>query len=201
MGGLPCCELDASKMTISLLKNSIEGDRKKVKDNAPETYVTIEEVMLKDEGAVTFSPAAFTLKGLHFRVLVEMVGSSSEIAKEVGAEAAKGMMNKAGLGEGAQAALGNAADKAGAGISAMKNKMGATPQPKAGQEIKSFVVKLTVDMNKDMNNDDVQVTVRDLETDVKAMQSALNNPTIKKHIENGISRKVSEVAQEKMAKK
>lgn len=188
-------------MTIALLKAKAEGDRKKVKDAAPETYVTIEEVILKEEGTVTFSPANFTLKGLNFRVLVEMVGSSSDIAKEVGAEAAKNMMNKAGLGEGGQAALGAAASKVGAGAGALKSKMGATPQPKAGEEIKAFIVKMTVDMHKDMNNDDVQVTVGDLETDVKSMQKALNNPTIKKHIEAGISRKVTEVAQEKLAKK
>merc|ERR1719191_1442623 len=103
------------------------------------------------------------------------------------------MMAKAGLGDGAQAALGSAADKAGAGMSA--------PKAKAGQEIKSFIVKLTVDMHKDMNVDDVQVTISDLETDVKAMQKALDTPAIRKQIEAGISRKVSEVAKEKMDEK
>lgn len=79
MGSICGCELDMSRATLSELKKRVEGDRRRV-HSAPKVFVTIEELILKDGGSITFSPLKFSLQGLEFNTLVEIQGTKRELA-------------------------------------------------------------------------------------------------------------------------
>eukprot|EP00746_Dinoflagellata_sp_MGD_P004259 gnl/MRDRNA2_/MRDRNA2_108213_c0_seq1.p1 gnl/MRDRNA2_/MRDRNA2_108213_c0~~gnl/MRDRNA2_/MRDRNA2_108213_c0_seq1.p1 ORF type:complete len:215 (-),score=65.18 gnl/MRDRNA2_/MRDRNA2_108213_c0_seq1:22-666(-) len=211
MGGvLACCEMGATKMNVAMMKAKMEGDRRKVEDS-PETFVTIEELILKDDGAVLFSPAKFTLQGIHFRVLVEMTGTAAEISKEIGQVAAMSLMDKAGLSDSTKDKIGSAAvtglNAVNSGVGALKDKMGKGGKAEAAKaddsqerQVKSFTVNLTVDMVKEFQQE-VEVKITDLSTSFPAMKKALEQEKIRKQIEKRLSAKATQVASEKLAAK
>merc|ERR1719235_182128 len=100
-----------------------------------------------------FNPMKFSMNGIEFNTLIEVIGSKAEIAKMVAADQANAAAGKLGV-----------ADKLG-GI--MDKVTGGSTVPTSGEK-QTFTVIVTVDMLKEFTQEAVKVTVKDIKSDMKA---------------------------------
>lgn len=197
-----------SSMSLLMLKKKLEGERKKV-NSRPEVHLTIQEFVLRDEGAIRFSPQEFSLSGLQVHAHVEIAGTQAQIAKELGKEAASRLLKKA-------------ASVIGKGKSKNKKKKGSKEEnstlvgkqlskndtPIDSEEplgsfdneakvVQTCNVELTLSMVKQAGNEKVSVAISELVVGQNSFASpsvakkALNNPRITSLIESGIARVVT----------
>eukprot|EP00929_Paragymnodinium_shiwhaense_P038687 TRINITY_DN20415_c0_g1_i1.p2 TRINITY_DN20415_c0_g1~~TRINITY_DN20415_c0_g1_i1.p2 ORF type:complete len:202 (+),score=71.83 TRINITY_DN20415_c0_g1_i1:89-694(+) len=185
MGNLPCCEIDVTGVTLAEMKKKIE-DKGKIKvKSVPETYVTVEELVVKDGGAITFAPNKFKLQNIEFQNFIEITGSKSEIVKQVAADQAGKAMDKAGVTDAASKAMGMMSGVMGGG--------GSSPSGPSG-EVQSFKLAVTVDLERVIGEETVRVTVKDFKSDMSAVTALFSVDAVKKFLEDAISKKATEVA-------
>lgn len=193
-----CClnfELDATDTTLGELKRRLEGPARLV-NQEPEVYVTIEELAMKEGGAVTFSRQKFALHGLEFHVNIEVRGTPADFAKLAAGKA----MDKVGMEKQKDAIRGLKKDVKGALMaSPAGDLLGKAKQvvdrAKDKFDIGTHKVKMVcvVDMCKAFGEDDVKVTVKDFKTDRKIINKVLSSDRARHFIEEAISIKVGEI--------
>mmetsp|Transcript_79406 Transcript_79406/g.233309 ORF Transcript_79406/g.233309 Transcript_79406/m.233309 type:complete len:239 (+) Transcript_79406:55-771(+) len=202
---LSCCDEATTQVGLESLKRGLEGKRIKAKTNPqtePEVYVTIVEVSKKDAAVIKFSPAKFTLRDLVFKTEVEIIGSKSELAAKAamkGADVAMGKMAVSGDKKGK--VIGGISKAAGAALSAkdaVKSSLGMGDSSGETQRVK---VDITVDMTKEMGVQEVEVAIKDFHTDMVLLEKVMGSEKLRKHMENAMSQKASEVATKMAAQK
>mmetsp|Transcript_24033 Transcript_24033/g.81156 ORF Transcript_24033/g.81156 Transcript_24033/m.81156 type:complete len:240 (-) Transcript_24033:459-1178(-) len=209
MGNFCPCELDVTEVTFAEMKKRMEGETRQVRRN-PAVFVTIHEVTLEGGGSIKFSPQKFSLRGLEIYTTVEVKGTAAELTAFAAGKAQDVAMEKLFMSAKTKASIKAAQDKAAAaggkvagGVMLSMGKIGAAISSKAGgmmDSVKKVKVHVTVDMHKEFGTEEVQVTVRGFQSDVKVVGAILTVDKAKLVVEAAISQKASEVAT-KMAKK
>mmetsp|Transcript_102079 Transcript_102079/g.288280 ORF Transcript_102079/g.288280 Transcript_102079/m.288280 type:complete len:239 (-) Transcript_102079:173-889(-) len=206
-----------TNMTMHMLKQKVEGERRKV-NRRPEVYITVQEFVLQDDGAIAFSPQEFSLSGLRVHAFVEIIGTQRQIAKELGQEAAARLLKRAGSWFGRKKKKTNetrdAREKATlvgkqSSPAASGGDAGEVQQEDDDDEhevVQTCVVELTLRMSKQAQDEKVKVKISDLSvgentfTSTKVAQKALGNPRIRTMIEAGISKVVMHAFTKKLRK-
>jgi len=187
----------------------------------PELWVTIKELILKDNGDMAFTATKFCLQGLRVRVNVELIGPTAEIVEEIGSQAALKLLDKVGV---SSAGMGEFAGKEFSSRGSSKQKLvpnsislievkerpvpttnrvgGGSGKWTGGSEHKSFEVLVTMNMARELGDDEeVVVEVNDFDTSYAPAKATLENQTIRKNIETALSSKATEVINSKINKK
>uniref|UniRef100_A0A7S1RRJ7 Uncharacterized protein n=1 Tax=Alexandrium catenella TaxID=2925 RepID=A0A7S1RRJ7_ALECA len=196
-----CCDEAASQVGLEAMKMGLVGKRMKAKTNPttePEVYVTIVEISKKGEGMIRFSPAKFTLRDLVIKTDVELIGSKSELAAKAAMKGADVAMGKMALDTDKKGKVLSSLEKAtSAAVSAkdkMKGSLGIGPKPDDEPRKHHIKVEVTVDMTKEMGSEEVLVNIKDFHTDMFLLEKAMSSEKLRKHMENTMSEKATEVA-------
>lgn len=214
-----CCESTAPVFTIQLFKEQLETSRRKMKEDKPEVWVLVKEVLLKDDALPSFSPAKFQLQAYQVEVQVEITGSNLQIVQEIGMETAMKLMDKVGVSASTKRAgsefngkLPTGSTQKVAGSTSLietRERKDDGPEKVAsgaggwekGEEAKVFDVKAVFTMTKELGEEEVSVHVRDMETMVGGNRVSIQSESLRKHIEGALSKRASEiVAQQGQAK-
>jgi len=206
-----CCEATVPVFTLSLFKEQLEGSRKKMKEEKPEVWVTLKEIVLKDDAQSSFSPAKFQLQGITVEAEVSITGSNLQIVQEMGSETALKLMDKVGVSASTKRVGSEFNGKLPSGnnqkVAGSTSLIEARERPvegpervavgsggwEKGEEEKVFDVKAMFTMTKELGEDEVNVHVRDLESGVNGMRTSIQSETIRKHIEGALTKRAGEI--------
>mmetsp|Transcript_41321 Transcript_41321/g.95692 ORF Transcript_41321/g.95692 Transcript_41321/m.95692 type:complete len:219 (-) Transcript_41321:110-766(-) len=205
---LGCCGAHAATLSLQLLREKLEGDRRRMNDR-PEVWVTIVQVVFKDCPETTFSPAKFSLEGLRAHTTFEITGSSQQIIREIGDQAALKLMDKVRV---------FASSKLPSELTGSSRK-GSTEVPakvlphvpnRAGtwdsKETKTFDLYAIMNMIRDPGRDEVRVEIKELEAEVFAdggcsKRVSLQSSELKKYIEGACCKRAWEVISQQVNEK
>lgn len=219
MGTICSCEMDVAPVTLSEMKRRMEGNKRRVQSK-PDIYVTIDELILHDDGSMKFSPIKFTLSGLKVHCTVEVEGTASEMASLLARKGTEAAMTKVGCSQEAKDQVKDmqhaVEGKVGGAISSAKNAIFSLKHhvaEKVGVEhsasssgtgssfpIKKFKIDVVVNMVKEFDTEEVRVVLKDFHAELKVLQAVMSIERVKDIIEREISFKATQVATQ-MAKK
>mmetsp|Transcript_102795 Transcript_102795/g.331674 ORF Transcript_102795/g.331674 Transcript_102795/m.331674 type:complete len:223 (+) Transcript_102795:224-892(+) len=192
-------------MSMRVLKQRMEGERRRV-NRRPEVYLTVRELALQDDGAITFSTREFSLSGLRVHALVEITGTHAQIARDLGQEAASRLWKKA---TGLVRSKPGPAAPAGEAATLVGKRSDPAAEAEAGQggpAVQTCVVELTLSVSKEAGEERVRARIKDLEvgentfTSKATAKRALGNARVRAMIEAGISKVVRHALSKKLNK-
>jgi len=203
-------------ISINLIKERMEaGERRQVKTK-PEVWITILEVLTKDDIPEMLNPNRFDIKASRARCEVEVKGTHTQIVQELGAEIALKLMEKVNIhgklsvgGKQANELFGNdrsASPKARqvsptSSLSLIEVKERADVPDRIGsgrvewdrgEQSKSFEVTACFDMARTVD-EEVAVVVRALECLVNGSTSLLTNENLKSYVSETLNFQASEI--------
>jgi len=200
MGSMLCCQADATRVSLMEMKRRLEGATQRVLRD-PGVLVTIDELVVCDGCAITFSPSKFTLKGLHLHTTVKVRGGPAEIAKL----AALTDLEMAPIWQDDKATAMFATSQAGAvGGSSMasfalatltRRLEGATDKAK-DLVTRTHSVRLSciASMVKEFGGDEVTVSVKSITSDHGLLEGVMHLDCAKQILERAISQQASGAA-------
>mmetsp|Transcript_114850 Transcript_114850/g.324591 ORF Transcript_114850/g.324591 Transcript_114850/m.324591 type:complete len:222 (+) Transcript_114850:87-752(+) len=191
------CEADATTYGIDELKRRLEGQTKviqPIKEIDPEVHVTFLEVTKADSGSIKFSPLKFTLRDLIFRTSVEVRGSNLQIAAAMATRGTAIAAKKAGASADTASKLMGGVMKTASKVIDAKDKAMDKLGIASNFSTKVVKVSVTVDLVKEHGAEEVQVKIKDFQTDHDVAEKVLTLDVIRKQVEAAISAKASEVA-------
>jgi len=182
----------ANEITLAQLKTSLEGSRQQEWES-PDVWVEILEVDLS-HGLEACDINIFSLKGLHVKIKVDIIGTVPQLAGMLAASSAKKAMDKVDVGENFVAqklglrslGLGSFAAK-----SASKAKAGLAGQAAAGSETKSADFDLKVDLEKTLGVAEVVARVEILNSSSDVLKKYLSDTTIQRYAEDALGKRVT----------
>ncbi|CAE7364238.1 unnamed protein product [Symbiodinium natans] len=196
-GACSCsCETDATYYALAELKNRLEGQTKVVQPDPridPKVHVTFLSVEKEDGGSVSFSPLKFTLRDLTFRTSCLVEGTKTRLAGAAAVKGATASCKKAGVSEGAAKSIVDSM------VSVAQKASSAADQAKEMLRLetateRTIKVDVTVDLVKELNVEEVSVSIKDFHTDVALAETILSIKTFRSFVERAISAKASEIA-------
>jgi hypothetical protein len=212
---------------MSSLKEGLIGTRRQMRVGKPDVFITINELLLQDDG--DFSAAQFSLKDLKVRCSVEVIGSNFEIVQELGSELALKLVDKVRMSSmpstgrdsknsellGAREAATSPTSKAkilgdqAHSIIQMKERdapvadriSGGTGDWDKTKETKAFDVEAVMDMCREIGDMQVAVEVRNIEAmGGKGKREPVRNKSFAKYLKDALSQRLTEILIDKEEK-
>jgi len=182
----------ANEFTLAQLKTSLEGSRQQELE-APDVWVEILEVDLS-QGLEACDINIFSLKGLHVKIKVDVIGTVPQLAGMMAASSAEKAMGKVDVGESLVArklgfrslGLGAFAAK-----SAANAKAAIAGKAAAGSETKSADFDLKVDLEKTLGVAEVVAKVEVLDSSSDVLKKYLSDTTIQRYAEDALGKRVT----------
>jgi len=182
----------ANEITLSHLKTSLEGSRLQEWES-PDVWVEILEVDLA-HGLEACDINIFSLKELHVKIKIDVIGTVPQLAGMLAASSAKKAMDKVDVGENFVArklgwrslGLGAFAAK-----KASKAQAGIAGQAAAGSETKTAEFDLKVDLEKTVGVAEVVVRVEITDSSSDVLKKYLADTTIQRYAEDALAKRVT----------
>lgn len=230
MGAVACCEYgdknerNPNTMMSSVeFKEALEGDSRQMREK-PEVWIIIVEIILKEDGATSFSPSKFSLTGLRARCRVEMRGTHVQMVQELGQETALKIMDKVGISQKLSLTRKEANEVFGkiqGGAADGKNKLLGDQKTSLievkeraplqdrigsgkgewdrGQQDKVFEITASFNVTRELGEEEVTIDLHEVEIQAenKKTRSILMSENLNKHIADALSKKATMVIAEK----
>jgi len=194
---LGCCEVEGI-LSLKTLQDELTGIKLQMRA-APEVWVTVVSMEIKEGRNVKFNPQSFSLRALSLETLVEVTGTKVELAALASEKSAESAVAKLKLDSAKSSGL---AAKAKGMVHMAGTVLGGGSTPRGGSSsTRSQTVEVTVDMMKTLEEEVVVVKVQDIKTDVGLINKLFSMDVCKKFIEDAISKKVSEMISRSVKRK
>lgn len=191
---LSCCEVEGT-FALKTLKDELTGFKLQMR-TAPDVWVTVVSMEVKDGGNVKFSPQSFSLHALRLEILVGVTGTKAQLAALAAEMSAEGALAKLRLDSAKSSGL---AAKAKGVVQMAGSVLGSGQTPSSST--RSQTVDVTVDMRKTFGEEAVLVTVQDIKTEVALINKLFSIDVCKRFIEDAVSKKVSEMVSRSLKRK
>jgi len=182
----------ANEFTKEQLKTLLEGSRQQ-ECEVPEVWVEILEVDMS-HGWEASDINITSLKGLHIKSKIEVIGTVAQLAGMVAARGAESAMGKVDAGESLvtrKFGLPSLGIGAFAARNAAKAKTNLAGKAASGSEIKSAEFNMNVDLQKTFGVAEVVANVQILDSSSDALKKYLSDTIIQRYAEDALSKRIT----------
>lgn len=213
-------------MTTALfVELMVNLERRRMRDK-PEVWVSLLELTMKDDSVPSFLPSKFVLKGLRAKCKVELAGTNAQIIQELGQDLALKIMEKVDIGKKLSLTKKGASELFGK-LQGMDLEPGSPSKPLSpnstslievkerapvldrlgtgkgewdrGTQKKQFEVLAEFNLSRELGDDQVEVTLHQIEMQKKSMKSKsiLLSENLDKYITELLSQRSTDVLAQK----